>query len=203
MINPKNLIFLILMLLWACNSSNSQGDQYSYDEMVEIYAVSHHLSNQEEIRSRLKGPLDIESQRYQVKYGRSFKSLAHSRKRWNQFIKHTVEFYIQMQKEGKNTVTKYYKIKAYEANSNRFNENDLIDLKGNPLPPNYWKVVFIQLKHSGRVVFSRERYSNNRMTLRVYYNMRNRFKVKEERLMSGSMQVTYFYFNKKLKEEVK
>ncbi len=197
MLNPKNLIFLILIVLWACNSSNSESDQYSYDEMVEIYSVSDHLSDQEEIRSRLTGPLDLEDKRNQFKYGRSFQPLTQSRLKWNQFIKDTVEFYIHLQKEGKNTMTKLYKIQAYEKNSNRFNDNDLIDPK-NP-PPNYWKVVFIPLKHSGRVVFSRERYNNNRMTLKVYYNMKNRFKVKEERLVDdGPMNVTYFYSNKKL-----
>ncbi len=198
MLNPKNLIFLILMVSWACNGSNSEGDQYSYDEMVEIYSVSDHLSDQEEIRSRLTGPLDLESKRNQFKYGRSLRPLNQSRSKWNQFIKDTVEFYIHMQKTGKNTMTKLYKIKAYEKNSNRFNDNDLLESQKN-LPPNYWKVVFIRLKRSGRVVFCRERYNNNRMTLRVYYNMKNRFKVREERLMDyGTLNTTYFDSNKKL-----
>ena len=169
------LIFLtVIPLAQGCEEDKST---FSHKELVEIYVYTAYIgdSNIELVKDFLGDKYNISSQENQLKYSNSLKLKAKTRQKWNLFIKDSIEYYIKLKKK---LDVHYYHASGYDNQTNRFNDNFLLDPK-NPLPGNYWKVSRLaESLKKNLVIHIKDYYRGGKLFSRTYFEHHHQ-KIKE------------------------
>ena len=187
-------ITLISLLIFSLGCSGDDNNKYTYKEMIEIFAVTQYLTDVDYVNSIISDKFNFIDTDNQIKYNKSFDPIMKTEKKWNHFIKDTIEYFIKMDKK---LTIKYYHPRGYERGLNLFNDNFLIDPKKQK-PPKYWKVFLSTERLPRRYILIKELYVNNKLKKKFYYD-ENRFRLKEVQILPQKKEVSYFFSNRRIK----
>ncbi len=154
---------------------NGEHKEYSYSEIVEIFAISTYLKDKQEIQGFIDAKYDLIDYKNQKRYNNALNDKIKTKEKWNSFLKDTIEYFIELNREY---TIKYYTQEGYNKRLNLFNDNYTFDIKKKK-PIKYWKVYFLIKKEYKPIPLIQEQYINNKLFLKVYYD-ENLKKVKEE-----------------------
>lgn len=192
--NQKVIFFCIAIFALSC-SSKSRVFDYDYQDIVEIYAVTSYISDQKKIMTLLSDKYNLINFKNQIHYRKKLQSIGKDSNNWNQFIKDSVNFYINLDKEY---LINHYSLEGYEKKFDKFNDNNIVDPQGSNIA-NYWKVYYLKDKLPNKFMMVKEKYENNKPILKVYYT-ESRTKIKEIH-SNGNKKTIYFDFDRKIIEK--